>query len=114
MIRRSVVWCLLGAAFFATRGARAQQTDVSPPMPNALILLDTSGSMEFMIDGSDPGGNTGQGAGQACTFKYDSAGNIVQVGNPAVGSAPNRWGIATQALTGDIYPHYTCVEMPRN
>src|SRR5689334_976655 len=104
-----------GAALaFVARDARAQQTDVNPPLPNALILLDTSGSMEKMIDGTDPGAQTGQGFGQACTFKYDANNNIIQVGNPAVGSAPNRWGVALQALTGDVFPHYTCVERPRD
>lgn len=116
-MRKKLLWMLGGATAlsatpFFQGEARAQQTDVNPPLPNALILLDTSGSMEKMIDGNDPGG-LGQGAGNACTYKYDSAGNLITVGNPATGSAPNRWGVAVQALTGDIFPHFTCVEMPR-
>ena len=116
-MRRSLrtIGLLIGGAGLAAfaREARAQQIDVNPPLPNVLILLDNSGSMEKMIDGTDPGGPNGQGQNQACTYKY--VGGVVNtVGNPAVGSSPNRWGIATQALTGDLYPHYTCVEMPRD
>lgn len=106
---------LIGSAgvVVGVREARAQTIDTNPPLPNVLILLDNSGSMEKMIDGTDPGGPNGQGQNQGCTYKY--VGNAVQqVGNPAVGSTPNRWGIAVQALTGDMYPRYMCVEMPRD
>ncbi len=89
----------LGLLAFATalscaHSARAQSVDVNPPLPNALILLDTSGSMEKMIDGTDP-----ESAGAACS--------------PGVQTAPNRWGAALQSLTGDIAPYYSCYAMPR-
>ncbi|MGH7272798.1 MAG: hypothetical protein ACREJ3_20400 [Polyangiaceae bacterium] len=34
--------------------ARAQQVDTNPPLPNVLLMLDNSGSMERMIDGTLP------------------------------------------------------------
>ncbi len=37
---------------FLSRSVFAE--DMAPPLPNVLLLLDTSGSMERMIDGSDP------------------------------------------------------------
>lgn len=104
--------CAGALALLAQHDARAQAIDVSPPLPNALILLDTSGSMEKMIDGSDPGGTTGQGVGQACGYKMIGS-SVVATGNGPQ-TSPNRWGVAVQALTGDIYPYYACVEMPRD
>lgn len=105
---------LIGGVGLALGGreARAQQVDVNPPLPNVLILLDNSGSMEKMIDGTDPGGPSGQGLNQACTYKY--VGNAVQTTGNLAGTIPNRWGMAVQALTGDLFPHYACVEMPRD
>ena len=82
--------------------ANAQPLDTAPPLPNVLLLLDTSGSMEKMIDGTDPelaANNPMPG------LTYGAACNATQ-------SAPNRWGIAVQALTGD-FNTYTCVDMPR-
>jgi hypothetical protein len=34
--------------------ASAQPIDTAPPLPNVMLLVDTSGSMEKMMDGSDP------------------------------------------------------------
>ena len=77
-----------GVASFA-RTAPAQQVDVNPPMPDVLLLLDTSGSMERMTDGTEPDAN----AGSKC--------NVTNAVTGAV-SSPNRWGIAIEALTGHI------------
>src|SRR5512143_3959384 len=84
-----------GAAMLCAHSARAQQVDVNPPLPNVLILLDTSGSMEKMLDGTDP-----EASNATCS--------------PGVQSSPNRWGIAVQALTGSIGPYYSCYAMPRS
>ena len=70
--------------------ASAQQIDVSPPLPNVMLLLDTSGSMEKNIDGT--------------TAKCQA------LGTP---SDPNRWGQAVQSLTGGIAPYFSCVSMSR-
>jgi type IV pilus assembly protein PilY1 len=74
------------------RVAYAQTIDVSRPMPNVMILLDTSGSMEKMTTGKDP--------------------------NCAAGDK-NRWGAAVESLTGTIadstgVAKYGCYEMSRN
>jgi type IV pilus assembly protein PilY1 len=72
------------------RAAAAQQLDVSPPLPNVMLLVDTSGSMEAMIDGT--------------TAKCEALGTA---------SEPNRWGKAIQSLTGSMSPYYSCVSMSR-
>jgi type IV pilus assembly protein PilY1 len=72
--------------------AHAQTIDVSRPMPNVMLLLDTSGSMEKMTTGKDA--------------------------NCAAGDK-NRWGAAVESLTGTIYSasasaaKYGCYEMSR-
>ena len=51
--RRIVVGTLAAIAGLGlARDVRAQQIDVNPPMPNVMVLLDTSGSMEKMPDGT--------------------------------------------------------------
>src|SRR5690349_9951122 len=91
---RSKYRCYLCAAacLLIPSAASAQQLDVSPPLPNVLVLLDTSGSMEKMIDGTDPEANATSAS--ACV--------------PGQASAPNRWGIALQSLTGDVSPYFSC------
>ena len=86
-----------GIALAATGTARAQAVDENPPLPNVLLLLDTSGSMERMIDGTFP--------------EQNSTGNSTC--SPGVQSLPNRWGVAMQALTGDVQPYYSCVAQSR-
>ena len=96
------------AASGVSRTALAQ-IDVNPPLPNVVILLDTSGSMENMLDG-----NTPESENATCGLTY--TGNNVTVVNAtslANGTSPNRWGIAMQALTGNMSPTYACVSMPR-
>ncbi len=69
------------------------QSDINPALPNVLLLVDTSGSMERMIDG-----RTVEEAGQAC--------------NPNAATEPNRWGALVQVLTGSL-PGYRCASMAR-
>ncbi|MFO0679546.1 MAG: hypothetical protein U0169_23670 [Polyangiaceae bacterium] len=84
-------WVLGTAALLHANVASAQQVDVSPPLPNIMVLLDTSGSMEKMIDGSTPA---------TCT--------------PGTATTANRWGEVVQKLTGSMLPYYSCQEMPRS
>lgn len=80
---------------------------VSRPLPNVLLLVDSSGSMEKMPDGSLPSENRdpvtgapiGSGTPNTCV--------------PGVESNPNRMGILVQALTGNMQPYYSCAAMPR-
>ena len=102
---------VLGAICVVGRSADAQISSSSVPLPNVLLLLDTSGSFEYMIDGSnpeDPVNNPVGGPYAQC----ESAWNAAQA------AVPNRWGIAVQALTGTVLnaggaPHYSCVTMDR-
>ncbi len=102
---------IMGAGLVVSQGARAQQIDVNPPLPNALILLDNSGSMENMFDGTSP-----DTSGEACAFKVSPTGAIIanpaQAKLPSTGTKANRWGQAVMALTGTIAP-YNCIEVPR-
>jgi len=81
----------LGALlFFAASGARAQ-SDINPPLTNALLLVDTSGSMEYKADGTEV----------TC--------------NPASALAVNdksRWTNVIEVLTGTI-DNYTCQTIDR-
>lgn len=87
---RGLTLAIIAGLGAVSSAASAQQIDVAPPLPNVMLLLDTSGSMEKNIDGSD------------------------SVCNPVgTASSPNRWGQAIQSLTGSVSPHYECVKMSR-
>src|SRR5277367_2784467 len=96
--RRSllVFGTVLGSVTF---GARAHaQVDVNPPLPNVMILLDTSGSMENMLDGNTPESENAQ-----CSLAYQgNSVTVVSTTTLATGTPPNRWGIAMQSLTGSM------------
>jgi type IV pilus assembly protein PilY1 len=115
------------AALVASAGrSDAQVGSANVPLPNVLLLLDTSGSFEHMIDGSNPEdttagpynpnphGNNDPTAVPPLYANCETAWNNV----PQVAAVPNRWGIAMQALTGSILnnagvPFYSCVTMDR-
>ena len=78
------------AALTSAGPARAQQIDVNPVLPNVVFLLDTSGSMELMADGTDPDA----APASACKIRPGFTGDATSV--------PNRWGSAIQSLTGSI------------
>ena len=86
------------------RAAAQQQFDTNPPPPNVLILLDNSGSMERMIDGTIPENASSSKCNcdpvsGVCDYTY----------NPK----PNRWNTVQTALTGDLTNGFNCVAMPR-
>jgi type IV pilus assembly protein PilY1 len=84
--------------------ASAQQLDVNPPLPNVLLLIDNSGSMERMIDGTYPE-STPQN-----TCNCDAVSGACDF---TAHPAPNRWGVLLQALTGTFQNGYNCAAMPR-
>lgn len=86
--------CLV-AASLGSRAARAQ-LDTNPPIPDVLLLIDTSGSMEKMIDGTDL--DTPPGNPNAC--------------QPGVSTLPNRWASVLGVLTGDIQ-NFSCQAIDR-
>lgn len=88
-IGRYAALAVLAATFSSSR-ARAQ-ADLNPPLPNVLLLVDTSGSMEYQIDGS------------AVTCSP---------GNPAGVNDKSRWVDLVEVLTGSI-DGYTCQQIDR-
>ncbi len=88
----------------ASASARAQQVDTNPPLPNVLILLDTSGSMERMIDGTLPE------ASPSNTCNCDATTGVC---NWNAQPSPNRFGIVQQSFAGTLTNGYNCAAMPR-
>ena len=71
----------------------------SKPIPDVLLLVDTSGSMERFPDGTSPD-DFPSGNPNACS--------------PGVASSPNKWGMLVQALTGNMQPYYSCESLSRS
>jgi type IV pilus assembly protein PilY1 len=116
---KALAWGALSLVWSAA--ANAQQADTNPPVPNVLILLDNSGSMERMIDGTIPESNpanacncTDNGPYNAPTCVFPDTSHPV-----AVSPNPNRWNIVQQAMTGYVGAQsgartgFNCVAMPR-
>jgi len=85
--------------------ARAQQIDTNPPLPNVLILLDNSGSMERMIDGSLPESNPLS----ACNCDPSTG-----ICNFTTQPLPGRFANVQEAFTGTFANGYNCAAMPRS
>ncbi|HTQ05371.1 MAG TPA: hypothetical protein VMI54_16020 [Polyangiaceae bacterium] len=86
---RYAALALLGVTFSSGR-ARAQ-ADLNPPLPNVLLLVDTSGSMESQIDGTAVTCNPGNTAGV---------------------NDKSRWIDLVEVLTGAI-DTYSCQQIDR-
>ena len=72
----------------------AAQVDISPPLPEVLLLIDTSGSMENMASGLSP-----EQAGASCS--------------PLVTTPMNRWATLVSVLTGTIQS-FSCASVDRS
>lgn len=95
---------LAGASLVIEAGdARAQSSATQKPMPNVMLLVDTSGSMERMPDNSLPSANVGV-----------TAGGLPNACSPGIESNPNRWGMLLQALTGNMQPYFSCAAVDRS
>ncbi|MBX3198310.1 MAG: hypothetical protein KF894_09205 [Labilithrix sp.] len=96
---------LLGAAtsMAVSRDAAAQSGATQKPMPNVMLLVDTSGSMERMPDNSLPSANVGV-----------APGGVPNACAPGTESNPNRWGMLVQALTGNMQPYFSCAQVNRS
>jgi type IV pilus assembly protein PilY1 len=135
-LRRLVVTTCVGGLSLVAGHASAQPIDENPPLPDVLLLTDTSGTMELMMDGCNT--DTGlypDGSGNGCCYN----GTVATIPCVAPGgcsasvcptTAPvaycdgqtarteNRWGTEVAALTGDFISStggaaYSCFSMPR-
>jgi type IV pilus assembly protein PilY1 len=76
--RAAVAAATVGAVVLASGSAQAQ-IDINQPIPNLLLMLDTSGSMEYMADGTMP-----------AVCDVNQASDL------------NRWGSVIEVLTGSL------------
>jgi type IV pilus assembly protein PilY1 len=85
----------------APRSARAQ-ADVDPPLPNVLLLVDNSGSMEYLVAPDAAGKNQLPGSvpGSECDGGTKT-------------TVLNRWATLVTVLTGQIN-NFSCLATPRN
>jgi len=110
-----------GLALLSARPAEAQLGAANVPLPNVLLLVDTSGSFEQMIDGSNPEDPQNQTTWATNPPPFNATCTAGPSGGTALGTCttppcptiPNRWGTLTQALTGTIEPFYSCFAMNR-
>lgn len=106
--RLSLGLLTVAAATASVGTAKAQSSNTSKPMPNVLLLVDTSGSMERMPDNSLPSANRDPLTGGTLVSPA-----VLNRCSPGVASNPNRWGMLVQALTGNMQPFFSCQETPR-
>lgn len=104
------------ALLFATDTARAQQVDTNPPLPNVMLLVDNSGSMERMINGnppeSDANANTPSGTNK-CNCSPNGPDAVATCDWTHTAPSANRWNTLQMALTGTPTNGFNCVAMPR-
>ena len=93
--------------------ASAQQIDTNPPLPNVLLLVDNSGSMERMIDGNTPETDANplncvdNGPNRAATC-------AAWTGTPAPAPPRRTAGASSRRRsTGSLPNGYNCVAMAR-
>ncbi len=91
---------MCAAASAVTGHASAAPKTAEPPLPNVMLLVDTSGSMEQMIDSTSP-----ESGADACT---------VTGGATGAATNPNRWGTLLQVLTGQFAQGYRCYKDDRS
>jgi type IV pilus assembly protein PilY1 len=82
----------IGAAILSSACPAFAQADLNPPLPNMLLLVDTSGSMEFKTDGSEPACNPNE---------------------PNNDNERSRWIDLVEVLTGSI-DEFTCEALDRS
>src|SRR5882762_9504874 len=87
----------LAIAAISIAGSARAQIDTNPPLQNVMLLVDTSGSMEFATDGSKI----------ACD-QVDAT----LSGEPKAASQKSRWTQLVEVLTGDVQD-YSCFTQDR-
>ncbi len=96
-------------ASLAETSAQAQQLDINPPIPNVLLLIDTSGSMENMINGKRP--EAADAVKDPVTNALGSA--ACTPASPMAAHKMNRWATLLSVLTGTIN-NFSCVAVNRS
>src|ERR1700722_2912115 len=107
---RSLVALACAGALVWASPAAAQPVDANPPLPDVMLLVDTSGSMELMMDGCNTDtGLYADGSGGGCcngTIPCVSSSCAPGCGTQTsfcdgVHAQPqNRWAAQVAALTG--------------
>lgn len=97
----------LGAAAAAvavtlTPATASAQFDVDPPLPNVLLLVDNSGSMEYLVEPSASGKNQLPGSVPGSECEEGKTPTLL-----------NRWATLASVLTGQI-KNFSCKAVPRN
>ena len=99
---------ILGASFVVFGSGEEAHAQIAGtnqlPIPNVLLLIDSSGSMERMSDNTLPKDNN--------AYNLDNTQQKSQC-IPGTSSLPNRWGMLVQALTGNLQPYFSCDEIQR-
>jgi len=99
-VARLPVAVLFAVASLVTAKRAAAQVDTNPVTQNVLLLVDTSGSMEFANDGSNV----------QCA---EVDGSLSTVTNPKGPSQKSRWTQLVEVLTGDV-TNYACYSQDRS
>jgi type IV pilus assembly protein PilY1 len=103
--------CLAASALAGDAFAKQPKATATPPLPNVMLLMDTSGSMESMIDGSDPEANADVGH---CPAPLLSACTLDSATTTGLATCPNRWGTVLQSMTGNFTQGYRCYKDDRS
>ena len=103
-----------------SRTAHAQQAE-DPIPPDVLLMLDTSGSMEDLINDARQTLLNAPDPTRSAALPICACGpNDLTCNPPAPGTtipsnkAINRWGTAVQSLTGTVKPYFACARTPRD
>ena len=108
LFRVGLVGAALLAALATPATARAQ-ADTEPPLPNVMLLVDTSGSMEYMAE-PDPVTKKPRLPNCEPPSPLNSQNYTL---NPNKTYEQNRWANLATVLTGEI-PSYACIAEPRS
>jgi len=95
----------------------AAQNDVTPHLPNVLLLIDTSGSMEFLLqpDPTDPTGQTPMLPESPHAASLNAACTVTSAGVGAGTTTLNKWATLATVLTGTFQTGaFGCEAVPRN
>jgi len=89
---------LCASAFLTASGAANAQIDTNPPLQNVMLLVDTSGSMEYATDGK-----------KVSCDQVDAS----LTAETKAASTKNRWTQLVEVLTGDV-TNYSCYTQDRS